>query len=146
MAWARGNLFGWDPWREFRRLQSDMNSLFRDVPGPWATPSFPPVNVWAGKDDAIVSVELPGVDPATISIAVDGQTLTISGNRPAEAVKDGETYHRQERLHGQYSRSIELPFRVNADKVEAEYQNGVLLIKLPRVEEEKPRQIPVKTA
>ena len=145
MALMRTDFFAWDPWREFRRLQNEMNRLFREIPGAWSAPAFPPVNVWTGKEDAVVSVEIPGIDPDKLTISVDDQVLTISGTRPAEELKEGEVYHRHERPYGQFSRSIELPFRVDIDKVEAEYHNGVLSIKLPRVEEEKPRQIKVKT-
>jgi HSP20 family protein len=133
-----------DPLREMRRLQREMNSIFSGL-GQSLTQEVPPVNVWVGESDAVVTTELPGVDPGKVGISVVGDALTISGYREAATLKGGESYHRQERNHGRFSRSLQLPFHVEAGKVEAKYDRGILRITLPRSEADKPRKISVKS-
>jgi HSP20 family protein len=81
-----------------------------------------------------------------LEITVLGETLTLSGSRNAVEVEEDVTYHRRERGQGAFTRTVELPFRVDGDHVEAKFRNGVLHVTLPRIEEEKPRKIAVKTA
>jgi HSP20 family protein len=132
-----------DPSREVRRLRQEMDRVFSDY-GQTAAPEVPPVNAWIGEADAVVTAELPGMDPGAIEISVVGDTLTLSGLREAASLKEGETYHRQERGFGRFSRSLQLPFHVDADKVDATYEKGILAITLPRSEAEKPKKISVK--
>lgn len=124
------------------RLQDEMNRLFEDRFGGAAR--FPAMNVWAGQDDVVVEAEVPGMEPKDVDITVTGATLTISGQRQPEAVKENEVFHRRERRYGAFSRSLELPYAVDADKVKAVFRNGVLRVTLPRAEEDKPRKISVK--
>ena len=133
-----------DPFLEMQRLQQEVNKVFSGA-GQSLSREVPPVNAWIGEGDVIVAAELPGIDPAKADISVVGDTLTISGSRAAEALKEGETYHRQERDQGRFSRTIQLPFHVEAGKVEAKYERGVLTITLPRAEADKPRKITVKS-
>jgi len=132
-----------DPLREMQRVQREMNSIFSGL-GQSLTQEVPPVNVWVGESDAVVTAELPGVDPGKVDISVVGDALTISGSREAATLKGEESYHRQERNHGRFSRSLQLPFHVEAGKVEAKYDRGILRITLPRAEADKPRKISVK--
>jgi len=133
-----------DPLREMQRLQREMNRVFSGMGQPLSQ-EIPPVNAWMSEGDAIVAAELPGVDPGKVDISVVGDTLTISGSRKADPLKEGESYHRQERSSGSFSRTIQLPFHVEADKVEAEYDKGILTIIMPRAEADKPRKIAVKS-
>jgi len=133
-----------DPLREMQRVQREMNSIFSGL-GQSLTQEVPPVNVWVGESDAVVTAELPGVDPGKVDISVVGDTLTISGSREAATLKGEESYHRQERNYGRFSRSLQLPFHVEAGKVEAKYDRGILRITLPRAEADKPRKISVKS-
>ena len=134
-------------WPEMERLQRDMNRLFKDVSGGIGrASSYPAMNVWTGDDTAIVSAEVPGVAPEEIEISIVGESLTLSGERKADDVAAGAQYHRRERGCGKFSRTIELPFRVDADDVEARFRNGVLAVHLPRAAADKPRNITVKTA
>ena len=134
-----------DPLREMQRLQQEMNRVFAGV-GEKLTHEVPPVNAWIGESDVIVTAELAGIDPTKVDISVVGDTLTISGSCEAEPLKEGETYQRQERNHGSFSRTLQLPFHVEAGKVEAKYEKGILKITLPRAETDKPRKISVKSA
>lgn len=135
-------------WHEFDRMQRELNRLYE--PGlpkrVRRSASFPAVNIWTNDDNAFVTAEVPGVEPKDIDIALVGGTLTISGSRFMEDLEDNTRYHRQERNYGKFSRSIQLPFNVNASKVEANFKDGILSITLPKAEEDKPRKISVKTA
>jgi HSP20 family protein len=134
-----------DPWQEVERLRREMGRLFTGVlPAAWTERVFPPVNIWTGRDDAVVTVELPGVDPKSIELSITGDTLALAARREADEVKEGGTYSRQERPTGDFNRTVQLPFRVEADGVEARYAKGVLTITLPRLEADKPKQIAVK--
>ena len=132
-----------DPSSDVQRLRREMDRIFTDY-GQTAAREMPPVNAWVGESDAVVSAELPGIDPDAIDISVVGDTLTIGGSREAEPLREGESYHRQERGFGKFSRSLQLPFHVDVDKVDAKYEKGVVVITLPRSEAEKPRKIEVK--
>jgi len=132
-----------DPLREMQRIQREMNQVFSGM-GQSLSTENPPINAWLGEGDVVVAAELPGVDPAKVDISVVGDTLTISGASEAETLKQGESYHRQERNHGRFSRSIQLPFHVETGKIEAKYDKGILKITMPRAEADKPRKITVK--
>lgn len=106
---------------------------------------YPPVNVFGKDDHVLVRAELPGVAPDKVQVDVQGSTLTISGERTAE-VPEGGSYHRRERGHGRFSRSIELPEDLDLASAEATCRNGMLTIQVPRKAEAKPRQIDVRAA
>lgn len=133
-----------DMWREMDRLQREMNRLFSGETVTFA-PNYPAINLWFSENNVIVTSEIPGVDPADIEIAVEGDVLTLSGSRPRMELNEGETYHRQERAHGSFRRKVQLPFRTDVSKVEAKYEKGVLSVALSRVEEDKPKKIQIKT-
>ncbi|HSM58989.1 MAG TPA: Hsp20/alpha crystallin family protein [Candidatus Sulfomarinibacteraceae bacterium] len=128
-------------WREFDRLQREMNRIF-DSYTPSGSATFPPLNVWADEERVLLTAELPGVDPDDLDISIVGETLTLSGERPLEQGNDVK-YHRRERWHGNFSRTMEMPFRIDSENVEASFRNGILEIVLPRAAEDKPRRISV---
>ena len=130
-------LFNLDPFQEMRRLQYDINHLFEGVRG-----EFPALNIWTGDDGALVTAELPGMTPADLEISVVGESVVLRGARH-ENEPQGQ-WLRRERPQGQFVRTLELPFRVDGDKVEAKFARGLLEIRLPRAESEKPRKISVK--
>lgn len=126
-----------------RELEGMRRSLRRfDVP---STVEFPATNVWVSDDDVVVTTEIPGIDPNVLEISVVKDSLTLRGSRQTEELKEGETYHRQERWNGQFTKTLRLPFAVESGKVEARFSKGVLTIILPRAEAEKPRKILVKS-
>ena len=142
MLWSDLERIGglWDPWREFDRMQRALSR--RSTP---SSIEFPAVNVWVSGDTALVTTEIPGVDTDALDISVVGKSLTLRGSRVAEELKEGDSYHRRERWHGQFTKTIELPFTVESGKVEAKFAKGILNIILPRAEAEKPRKISVKS-
>jgi HSP20 family protein len=128
------------------RLQRDMNHLFNQYyqTRMRSTPSYPAINIWSGDSGQFVSAEMPGVHVEEIDISVEGDTLTISGERRKDEIPENGQYHRRERNYGKFSRTIQLPHAVNSEKVEAQFKNGVLNITLPLLEAEKPRKISIK--
>ena len=148
MLWPslRGTAWNWDPWSELRRLQRSVSRLDRLFEGgvPAQSAGFPALNVWRGKDGVLVTAELPGIDPKALDVSVRGSSLVLRGARQPDELKEGETYHRRERGFGEFVRSLELPHRIDADKVEARYVNGILRLKLPYAAEDKPRQVTVE--
>lgn len=138
---SKSNVF--DAFREVERLQHQLNRLF-DGYSARGTAEFPAMNIWTSEESAVVTAELPGLSPEDIDISVVNDILTLRGLRQPEQLSDGETLHRQERGFGQFTRTIQLPFRVDADKVSATFKKGILSISLPRTEQDKPRKIAVK--
>ena len=134
----------WNPWRRLWQMEREMGRLFDRMSTPRAA-AFPPVNVYTDSDGATVTAELPGVDPAELDITVNQQTLVIGGERKAPESGEGDTWHRRERVFGQFTRSIDLPFTADADSVEATYRDGVLEVRLHRREADKPKQITVQS-
>lgn len=133
--------------REMQRLQREMGRLFSAVEGRGQGPtSYPAINIWAGEDSAVMVAELPGVQPDDMDVRVVGDTLTLSGSRAAPEIGEGASYHRRERSFGRFSRTLQLPFKVEAGRVDAEFQKGILKIHLPRAESDKPRKISVKSS
>jgi len=135
-------------WKDFNRLQREMNQLFNDYTPQTVRQAsgYPAMNAWENQDGLIVTAELPGINTDDIDISVVGDTLTLSGNRQSDDLLEGARYHRRERGYGSFSRSIQLPFQVNVENVEATFNNGILLINLPRAEEDKPKKIVVTSA
>jgi HSP20 family protein len=133
----------WSVWDDMRELQRDMDRLFSGTFVTYAQ-DFPSFNVWMNEDKVIVSAEVPGIDTKTIDITVKGDVLTISGDRTPDEMKEGETYLRQERGHGRFTRSIRVPYQIDDTRVEARYDKGILKIELPRAEADKPKKIEIK--
>lgn len=144
----------WQPfsplWNQFQDLQREMNRVF----DRWGEnggrllgfgAGYPTVNVWEDGNDVFVEAELPGLDLNDLSIYVTGgNQLTVKGERKQPA-PERAVWHRQERTFGAFSRTLTLPVNVDADKVDARFENGVLLITLPKHESAKPRKITVKS-
>jgi HSP20 family protein len=134
-------------WNQFQQFQDEMNRLFDRWNNGNAfagSAAFPPLNVWQEDDQVCVEAELPGLDLKDLEIYVrGGNQLTLKGERKPSAAEKG-VWHRQERAFGSFNRSLTLPFAVDADKVDARLENGVLQIKLTKHESARPRKIPVK--
>jgi HSP20 family protein len=133
-------------WNQVQNFQTEMNRLF-DRWGhthSWtALGAFPAVNVWEEGDKVFVEAELPGLDLKDLEIFVTGgRQLTIKGERKQFTPEKG-VWHRQERSYGSFIRSLSLPIAVDAEKVEARFENGVLKVSLAKHESAKPRKIAV---
>jgi HSP20 family protein len=133
------------PFHELRRLQEEMGRLagaFAPA-GGLTTAGFPAVNVYAGRDGIAVVAELPGIEAGDLEIHAHRDTLTIRGTRRPAAEKE-EVYHRRERRSGAFTRTLQLPFRVDPERIEAQLEHGVLRLSLSRPEEDKPRRIDIR--
>lgn len=130
-------------WNEVNAVQDEFARLFGRSGHP-APANVPLLNVWEDEQSLFVEADLPGVDAAKLEITVtEGNQLAVQGERAAPEIQ-GTSWVRQERPVGRFARVIELPALVNADKVEARYENGVLRLTLPKHEAAKPRKIEVK--
>ena len=137
-------------WRTTHALPSlaaEMNRLADDValstPAFSATGLLPPADILENAQEFKVVLDLPGVDPASIKLTVEKDTLSVAAERRVTALPAGEEYHRSERAYGALARSFRLPTSVDAARVEARYEAGVLTVTLPKREESKARAIPV---
>jgi HSP20 family protein len=133
---------------QVQQLQSEMNRLFDrwgGVANPFGTlVAFPPVNVWEDGEQVHVEAELPGLALDNLEIFVTGgDQLTLKGERKTPN-PEKSTWHRRERVFGSFHRTLTLPFQVDAEKVEARLEQGVLHVTLAKHESARPRKIPVK--
>ena len=141
----------WDPLREFGTLQNQLNRLFQEVtPSRGTGDEFmttgtfvPPVDVYEDEHNIVLKLEVPGIEEKDIDVQVHGNTLTVRGERKFENEEKQENFHRIERSYGAFSRSFTLPDTVDSNSVTADYQNGVLKVKLAKRAEAKPKQIKV---
>lgn len=139
----------WDPFREMSTLQERMNRLFSDQLGAIThdealTGNFvPPVDVYEDENSIQVRLEVPGIEEKDIDIRLENNVLTVRGERKFEKEEKEENFHRVERRYGTFTRSFTLPSTVNSEDVQADYDKGVLKIRLAKRAEAKPKQIKV---
>jgi HSP20 family protein len=140
----------WEPLRELASIQNEMNRLFGtvfDAPNPsnggtlrrW----MPAMDLVETDDHFVLRADLPGLAEGDVSIEVEDNVLTVSGERKAEHETTKEGYHRVERAFGSFSRSLTLPEGVDAESVTASFDRGVLEIRIPKPEQRKPRKISI---
>lgn len=126
------------------RLQREMNRVFdQALEGRSNLAAYPAVNIYAAENVLVLHAELPGFQAENLDISINGETLTLSGERFADNVPEEAQYHRQERGVGKFSRTIKLPYTIEADQVQAELKNGLLTLTLPRAKADLPRKIAV---
>ena len=139
----------WDPFREFSTLQERMNRLFRDSFGEGreealTTTAFaPPVDVYEDEHNVTLKIEVPGIEEKDIDVRIENHTLTVHGERKFEKEEKEENYRRVERQYGSFTRTFALPNTIDTEHVTANYDKGVLKIKLAKKAEAKPKQIKV---
>jgi HSP20 family protein len=140
----------WNPWNELNRLQRELNELFeRRFEGEQETeePRWrPQMDIYEDGERFVLSAELPGIEPGQVEINVENDLLTLSGERTLEHEDQRESYHRIERTYGKFARSFTLPKSVDAEKIAAQFKNGVLTVTIPKKAEVQPRQINVKVS
>lgn len=104
----------------------------------------PVVDVYEEKDDIVVKAELPGMDKNDIEVAISDSELTLKGEKKKEEKVEEKGYYRCERSYGAFTRSVQLPKEVKAEKIKASFKNGILEVRLPKSEEAKAREIKIK--
>ncbi len=144
---ARGDYYRVpDFFQELNRFNREMNKWFGESFRPERSGVFPSLNIYDDTEAFVVRAEIPGVDPNSIEVDAAARSLTIKGERPKLEQDNKRSFHRRERGHGAFSRSLTLPQEIEPDKVRAEYKQGVLEIVLPKSENTKPRKIEIKQA
>jgi len=145
------DLIRWNPWNELVSLRERMNRVFDDslfrsdrredplAMGTWS----PAVDMFEKDDQVVIKAELPGLEKKDISLDLTNGVLTLKGERKHENEVKEENYYRREMSCGKFIRSFSLPGDVDANKIKAEFQNGLLTVVVPKPEEHKPKQIPV---
>ena len=145
-------LIRWEPTRELQSIQTEMNRLFNSFFEPTATGNgssavfrrwTPAVDVVETDDNYVLRADLPGVSESDVKIEVDENVLTVSGERKASHEENKKGYYRVERSYGHFSRSLTLPKGVDADSINASFDNGVLEVKIPKPEQPKPRKVEI---
>jgi HSP20 family protein len=145
-------LIRWEPVRELNTIQNEMNRLFNsffDSPSPAnggqgvARRWIPPMDVVETDDHFVLRADLPGMSEKDVNIELEDSVLTISGERKAEHEQRTEGYYRVERASGSFSRSLTLPEGVDADGIQASFENGVLEVRIPKPEQHKPRKVQI---
>ena len=121
-----------------------MNRLFRDAHGRGT--DYPSLNYWSGDNEAYLEIEMPGVEASDFELTVSDDVVTIAGERKNILAAEQETAHRQERAFGKFSRTVQLPFEADLDKVKAHYADGILRVTLPRSEAKRSKRIDIKAA
>ncbi len=137
----------WSPWQDLENLQHQLSDMIGDVrlpvmdarEGTW----MPRVDVRESDDALLVQAELPGVQKKDVILEVKDGVLTLSGERRYEKNVQEEHVHRVERVYGHFSRSFNLPRNVDADKVDAHMKDGILHVRLPKLESAKPKAIAI---
>jgi HSP20 family protein len=143
----------WEPFRDLLATQKEFDRLFREA----FTPGFgegelstrtwaPPVDIFENENNIVLKAELPGVDPKDVEVRVEDNTLYLKGDRKFEKETKEENYHRIERAYGSFARSFSLPNSIDAEKVAADYKDGLLTLTLPKREEAKPKTIKINVS
>jgi len=137
--------------RPFAELQREMNRVFDSVFGRHFRPVgrlrsgyvYPPTNIRETDDAYTVACEVPGLEMADLEVYVTGDQLTVSGTRTNTIPEEGVTLHRHERDTGQFSRAVTLPGPLDSARTEATLAEGVLTVRIPKIEEAKPKRVEV---
>jgi HSP20 family protein len=143
----------WDPFRDMVTLREKMNRLFEDaftgrgedkelISSMWT----PAVDIFENENELVLTAEIPGIEEKDVEIKIEDNTLTLKGERKFEKETKEENYHRIERSYGSFYRAFTLPHSVDAEKVQAEHENGVLRISMPKRQELKPRTVRILKA
>jgi HSP20 family protein len=142
------NLTRWEPAREMMTLREAMDRLFDDaftrplsIRDGWTAPA---IDMYQTDDEIVVKASLPGFKADDVQINITGDVLTLRGEMKHEDEKKEKAWHMREQRWGSFERSVALPTNVVADRANADFENGVLTITLPKAEEAKPRTISVQ--
>jgi HSP20 family protein len=141
----------WDPYREMMIMRNSMDRMVNrelsQEPNTWKSFNWSvALDIVESEDEYLVKASLPGINPEDLEITFDSNRLTIKGEVKEEEEIDEAQYHLRERSYGSFTRSIKLPTGIESDKIEANYDKGVLKLHLPKVEEVKPKKITIKTS
>jgi HSP20 family protein len=143
-------LIRWEPTRELQSIQQEMNRLFGSVfngqedvrVSRW----IPAMDLVEEKDQYVLRADLPGISESDVKIELEDNVLTLSGERRSEHESRGEGYYRVERASGRFARSLTLPEGVDAQRIAARFDKGVLEVRIPKPEERKPHRVAINVS
>lgn len=140
-----------EPFNGLRRLNNVLDEAFATWPfqnenGVITSAWTPPVDIFEDQAAVKIVAELPGVKADDVKLSIENSVLTIRGEKRQEAEEKTERIHRYERSYGVFERAFALPNSVDADKIEAHYENGILTVTVPKIEKARPREIPVNAS
>ena len=141
-------LVRFNPVRDLLNVQDQMNRLFNAFGDTFETSLErsawdPAVDISETSDDYQIAAELPGLDKDDVKVSYEEGVLTLRGEKKQEKEHKGKNYHRVERSYGAFERSFRLPARIDVSKIEANFKDGILKLRLPKVEEARPKEIPI---
>jgi HSP20 family protein len=145
MALSEFPRLGFDPFAELRRMQGEMNRVFSGF-NATAARDFPPINIWLGENSVVLTAELPGITHDDVDLSLQEDVLTLAGKREPKPQEQNVNWQRRERAYGSFSRAVQLPFRVDPDKVQARFSDGILEIEVQRLEADRPKKIEIRAA
>ena len=131
-----------NPWTFFREIEHELDRVLGDLASE-VSAGYPPLDVWYSETEALVRVELPGVKREDIEVEVTGNSLALKGMRRSPN-QNGAKMIRQECPEGSFGRSLQMPFEIDSERVEAAFKDGVLELKLPRRREDVPKKLEIK--
>lgn len=140
-------LDNWFPFFDVEKTLSEMDRMFDAVGRPLGIRSvprgtFPAINVYNSRDEAVLVAEIPGVEPGDLDISVQNDTVTLKGKR-SEKADPKDRYYRRERAQGEFMRTVTLPAPINPETVRAEYKDGVLKVHMEKAEQAKAKKIQI---
>lgn len=145
------DLISWNPWNEMVSLRERVNAMLGDslfhsprreddgAMGLW----YPSVDMFDQDDKVVIKAELPGLEKKDVNLEINNGVLTLKGERKYDNEVKEEDFYRREMSYGKFIRSFTLPAEVDADKIKAEFQNGLLTVEVPKSEAHKPKQIKI---
>jgi HSP20 family protein len=143
-------LVRWEPFRELAALQNEMGRWMSQVAGVGGLAGngqsstwMPAVDVWETEKELVLSFDLPGIPEDKIAVELEDNTLTVTGERERTQEHSNDRFYRFERRYGSFSRSVTLPTGVSEDSIQADYKDGVLEVRVPKPEEQKPKRIQI---
>jgi HSP20 family protein len=144
----------WEPFRDLIATQDRMNRLFHETLGRFVGEEegldtgnwIPPVDIYETDHDVVLTAELPGIDPKDVEASVHDGILYLKGERKHESEVKEEKYRHVERTYGSFARTFTLPASVDAEKVKADFKDGVLTLTMPKREEAKPKKIKISVS
>ncbi len=149
------SILRWDPFEELREMQRSLDRLFDELTGRRparrreaveAAVWEPAVEVYETDQEVVVRAEVPGVDPKSLAVTVQDNTVCIEAEAKEEQEERGRTYLRRELRYGRFQRTVALPAEVQAEAAKASYRNGVLEVRVPKSERAKPKQVRVEVS
>jgi HSP20 family protein len=143
-------LVRWEPFRELAALQNEMGRWMSQAAGVGSLPGngqsstwLPAVDVWETDKEIVLSFDLPGIPEDKIAVELEDNVLTVSGERERTQEHSNDRFYRFERRYGSFSRTVTLPTGVNENSIQADYSDGVLEVRVPKPEEQKPKRIQI---